>query len=266
MKKFLSILMVIACLFSLILPASAAADDIPDVEIGDGANIDEVIGFSKEVVRPASKLKAIISNPEIVVTEDGNKVFDPVAQKDEQIVRVYLCATANSLTGHIWLYFINLTEYELPLGYVTLQPYEEMSVGSLRNTRKDGGGTYYNGEAYMADDLIKLNKKTTSLSMTLNYEQLLTIGEEIKDHNSYFMLGNNCGDFACKCWNSVAPKNKRITNILVPAPTIVLMKTKGGKTGQIMMKRPDITRCFKQVDNGVREANAKSFKSSCVNW
>lgn len=202
------------------------------------------------------------SNPE----EEASKEFNEEEWGNAPVVRVYLCLTVNSFTGHVWLYFVNLTPYELPLGYVTLQPYEEMSVGSLRNTRKDGGGTYYNGEAFMADDLNSVGRHTRSIYEDINYDQLKTIGKKITSRNSYILLFDNCGDFACACWNTIAPSGKKVVNVLVPLFTAVNLAIVGGKKNQIVMKRPDISRTFKQTKNGIKQADEKSFRASCVNW
>lgn len=237
MRKIISLFLVCIFIFTLSTPAFAAEEPVSGSEITD----------------------------QITDTDITEVDSEEPADTNNYVVKLYLCITLNSLTGHLWLYFENLTDRELPLGYVTLQPYEEMSVGSLRNTRKDRGGTYYNGEAYMAKNLESVKNHTTSVSTYLTYEQLLTINEKIKGSNTYVLIGYNCGDFACKCWNSVAPKGKKVVNILVPLFTIAQVSSIGVK-GEPLMKRPDETRIFKQEKNGVRQANTKSFRISCVNW
>lgn len=238
MKKVTSIILSCILVFTLAMPAFAVEP-------------------FEENIPPAT---------EITTAAEPGVVNDSVIEENAVVARVYLCATINSLTGHIWLYFINLTDTELPLGYVTLKPHEEMSVGSLRNSRKDGGGTYYNGEAFMANDLTSVCKHTTSIYTDITYSQLITIGNKIKSRNSYLLLGNNCGDFACSCWNSIAPAGKKVVNILVPLFTIISVVFAGGKRGQIQMKSADITRVFKQTANGVKQADKASFNESCVNW
>lgn len=259
MKKFASIIMVCAVIFTMAMPCFAA-------ETIDTPETDEIL-VSGEITEEISTETVSSCIPETQLTQNEDpETFTPGTWGDRPVAKVYLCTTLNSLTGHIWLYFVNVTPYKLPLGYIYLDPYEEMSVGSLRNSRKDGGGTYYNGEAFMANDLASVCKHTTSISMDINYDQLITIGNKIKSKNSYILLGNNCGDFACACWNTIAPAGKKVINILVPLFTIINVQIAGGRKGQIEMKRPDISRVFKQVTNGVRQAVPESFKSSCVNW
>lgn len=268
MKRTISLLLSFIIVFAMAVPCFA--EDINEPEFVE--TVQEFIETEvTEAPEETEDIEMIVMPPvypdaEIPVMNAVTAEDDVKEWGDEPVVKVYLCATISSLTGHIWLYFVNLTPYELPLGYVTLKPYEEMSVGSLRNTRTDGGGTYYNGEAYMADSLVGVRQNTVSTSMDLTYSQLLTIGSKIKSKNSYIILGNNCGDFACACWNSVAPVGKKVVNILVPIFTIIGVFMAGGVKGQVEMKRPDISRVFKQTNNGVKQATASSFNASCVNW
>lgn len=244
MKKFvaliLALLTVICCMTAYAADANDPFNDDP-----------EAIGFVYETdVLPEEE-----TEPEI-----------PAMLKDDDIVcRMYLCATANSLTGHIWLYFKNLTDQELPLGYVTLLPYEEMSVGNLRNSRSDGGGTYYNGEAAMMSSANNVLAHTTWLGKDITLKQLKAVGEKIKSSNSYILLGYNCGDFACKVWNVCGSP---VFNLLVPAPTILIMAIKGAQKGNVgdapLMKRPAPERCFKQIGSGARVASQSSLNQSCV--
>ncbi len=190
--------------------------------------------------------------------EDDEEDTDP----DREVVSMYLCATANSLTGHVWLYFENLTDSDLPLGYAVLKANSFMSVGSLRNTRKNHGGTYYNGEAFMAKNPEKLKEHTTSIKMNLTEEQLKTVSEEIKSHNLYILVGWNCGNFACKVWNSVS--DEHVVHIVFPVFTILSMLIHGGEKGTVLMKHPDISEVFKQTKDGIIQADAKSFRISCI--
>lgn len=234
-------------------------------QIGAEEAASESFAIEDESASPqeATPAEALDPADEALPVEPTQRVLTP----DTVVCRVYLCATASSFTGHVWLYVINLTDFELPLGYVTLLPREEMSVGSLRNSRKDNGGTYYNGEAYMASHCKttqRVMQHTTSLCTDITYAQLETMNRKICGHNSYLLLFNNCGDFACSVWNSVCPKGKRVINLLVPAPTILLMRLKGAQKGSLEMKQPDPSRCFKQIQNGARQANTASFNTSCV--
>lgn len=180
----------------------------------------------------------------------------------ESVVTMYLCATANSLTGHLWLYFENLTDRNLQLGYAVLKPHGAMCVGSLPNTLKDGGGTYYNAESYMASSPEALKAHTTSMKVNLTAEQLKSISEQIKSKNYYNLITYNCGNFAADIWNSVS--DKHIVHIVLPALTIIFMRLRGAEKGSLYMARPELSEVFKQTDNGIVKASEESFVRSYV--
>lgn len=198
---------------------------------------------------------------EEIIEDETDEPTEP--SDDDIVMTMYLCATANSFTGHVWLYFTNESEFTLPLGYITLAPGKSMSVGSLRNTRKDGGGTYYNGEAYMTKDLVKLQKHTTSLKTELTMAELRTVNEVIKSHNLYILIGWNCGNFACKVWNSL-DSTPHVTHIVFPMFTILSMLIRGAVKGDVLMDRPSDDEIFKQKKDHAEAANPKSFRTTCV--
>lgn len=197
-----------------------------------------------------------------IITED-----ECVSEESDTVVTMYLCATANSLCGHVWLYFVNETDRDLPLGYVTLEAGDSMSIGSLKNTRSDGGGTYYNGEAFMAKDLEKVCKHTTSLKKELTLDELETVNKKIKSLNFYSVIFWNCGSFATTVWNTV--QGDKIVHVVLPVFTILGMKLHGAEKGKVLMERPDENegtgfKIYKQTKNGAKQANEKSLRTSCV--
>lgn len=181
---------------------------------------------------------------------------------EEIVAEMYYCATAESLTGHIWLYFENISEKEIKVGYVTLAPGETTSVGSLRNTRTDGGGTYYNGEAFMSGYKPSVTGATVSLKKSLTESELNTVSEEIKSMNLYILVGFNCGDFATRVWNSVS--SRKIVHLCLPVITLIELVFMGGSFGAVKMNVPDISRCFKQTDGGIKQASMSSFDLPCI--
>lgn len=199
-----------------------------------------------------------------------NSDFPDEPEEERFNVKMYICATANSLTGHVWLYFENNSNIPVTVGYVSLQPGQTVSVGSLRNTRSNGGGTYYNGEAKMAakdGKLQSLSEHTHSLEMQLNREQLAVVSEKIKSMNYYEMIFWNCGSFATKVWNSVS--DKKVVHIVLPVFTILNMEIIGAQKGKPLMTDPDApggAGTYKQRKNGVEPADEKSFNISCVNF
>ena len=251
MKKLLAVLLAIITILSVCGFSTYAENTVPaDVTVGGEITDDPTVPDTPDT-------------PD--VPDEPDEPDEPVPTLDdyEYVVTMYICATANSLTGHIWLYFENLTECDVPIGYTMLAPHKGMSVGSLRNTRKDGGGTYYNGEAMMASLKGKLDKvrdHTYTLKMDLTLDQLNTVNGKIKSKNAYEMIFYNCGVFATSVWNSVS--SKKVVHIVLPIFTILNMSILGAKRGELRMQDPDVA--YKQTDDGCYVADNKSFKLSCV--
>ena len=185
-----------------------------------------------------------------------------ITDSDDVVAYMYICATAKSLTGHVWLYFENVSDHDINVGYVTLGAGETTSVGSLRNSRTDGGGTYYNGEAYMANGKSSVTNATISLKEELTEAELEKVSDAIESKNSYNIFFNNCGNFATSVWNKVS--DKKMFHACFPIITIMEMIAYGGIFGRVDMNSPDIADCYKQVSGGVKEAEASSFNLSCV--
>lgn len=186
---------------------------------------------------------------------------EPRNWKDyDEAVKMYICASANSLTGHVWLYFVNLTDCDIPLGYATLKAGDEMSVGSFRNTRKDGGGTYYNAERMMAtlSDADNVKKHTFSMGEILSPEEVESVSEKIKRKNSYDLIFNNCGVFAASIWNSVS--EKKVIHIVLPVTSILFISANGGAKGELRMKPVTPEECLKQTKDGCKQASDDAFK------
>ena len=248
MKKFLSVFLVLVLTLSF-ASVSLAADEssnVPIVTVNDQVDptVPEVPGETEEPEEP--------EEPEV-----------PSIYDYEFVATMYLCANALAFPGHVWLVFENLTECEIPLGYVTLNPHEVMSVGSLGNTRYDGGGTYYNGETMMAQGkLDRVCKNTVSLKMNLTMKQLEKVNSKIKSLNAYQFIFWNCGCFATQVWNCVS--SKKVVHIVLPVFTVLNMYILGAKNGQIRMPETTIDRAFKQKRDCAVPANEKSFRRSCV--
>lgn len=270
MKKTLSFILAAITAMSIGTAAMAAeaepfvTDDPEAFYSVSEETVQNEIYEEQETVTAEETAETVEEETEAEAAEAENPLgcFKPEKEDpNEPLVTMYLCATAHSLTGHVWLYFENICEKEIPVGYITLAPGEQTSVGSLRNTRTDGGGTYYNGEAYMSKNIDTTGEHTTYLSMNLNRAQLETVNEQIKKRNSYNLLVWNCGNFATAVWNSVS--SHHFIHICFPIFTILQMAIHGAKKG-FTMSRPTIDKCFKQVSGGVVPAAANSFNSSCV--
>ncbi len=251
--------MILAVLISMLTYATAFAYD-DDIYAGSlSYDVADVLDDSDDEYIPDENITPDAEVPE--TTEEETAVPEK-ADPNEKVANMYICATAKSLSGHVWLYFENTTDHDIQVGYVTLAPGKATSVGSMRNSRTDGGGTYYNGEAYMANGKSSVKNATISLKEELTASELKKANSAIKGRNAYNVLWNNCGNFAAFVWNQVS--NKKILHVFLPVFTILEMMVMGGRFGAVDMDNPNISECYKQVSNGVNQANASSFSMSCV--
>lgn len=204
MKRFISFFMAMVLAFTGLSCAVTAADVDPAPEVTD-------------VVLPTG--------------DEDTKTWEDC----DEVVEMYLCAVTNVVPGHVWLYFKNLTEYNVPIGYINIEPGQEISVGSLAHSRKYGDGTYYNGEGIMAtNNADGVCEHTFTLKMKLTPEQLKTVNKKICSMDNYDMIFNNCGVFATIVWNSVS--DKKVVHIVFPFLTIINMLMYGAKKGELNMR------------------------------
>lgn len=182
--------------------------------------------------------------------ETPTLTYDTV-DSNVSVVKMYYCVSFR----HVWLYFENLCDFEVPLGYVTLAPHECMSVGSLSYLRPNGPGTYYNAEAYFATS--GTPSGTCSINMNLNHSELERVNEVIRSLNFYLFTFWNCGVFASLVWNSVS--SSPILHFIFPALTMVEVLIAGGSFGTPVMADVPAERVYKQVSGGVEQANTGAF-------
>ena len=248
MKKLLSVLFVIVCIFTMTGTAfSSFAEETPETEISENEG-----GETPETP----------DEPEIPDEPDVPDEPAPSLDDYEYVATMYICSTAHSFTGHVWLYFVNLTECEIPVGNIMLKPKEEMSVGSIGYFRKGGGGTYYNAEAKMADQkgLDKVCEHTNSLKMDLTLDQLKKANEKIKSLDFYSYIFWNCGCFATQVWNAVSDKD--IVHIVLPVFTVLNMRILGAQKGELKMQK--VENVYKQTKDGYEDLGNHTFNSLCV--
>ena len=254
MKKLLSVLLTIACVFTMTgttLSAFAQKEsETVILETDDG-----------ETAETPDEPE----NPDTPDEPDEPDIPDepaPTLDDYEYVATMYLCSTAHSFTGHVWLYFVNLTECEIPIGKVMLKPGEGMSVGSISYFRKGGGGTYYNAEAKMAcqKGLDKVCEHTNTLEMNLTMSQLEKVNEKITSLNFYSYIFWNCGCFATQVWNAVS--DDFVVHIVLPVITVMNMRILGAQKGKLRMQ--ETTEVFKQTKDGYEELGDHTFDSLCV--
>lgn len=137
-----------------------------------------------------------------VQDEGADTPFEPEQPAEDPVVaRLYLCCRV-LFFGHTWIYVENKTSEPIRVGVIYTAPGTGVSVGTHKYRRADGGGVYYNVEAYMLKG--KGTSATVARAMDLRQSQLQTVNDTIVNNNSW-SLSDNCNRFATRVWNSVAP-------------------------------------------------------------
>lgn len=168
---------------------------------------------------------------EPVVTPDPNEI----------VACVYLCASNNIGVGHVWLYFENLTDHPITVGYYELEPGCGCTVSQLSSLHPDGMGTYYNFEAYKYQSKLS---RAHYLAEEITYDELVNVSHIIRSHNSYELFFNNCGRFATTIWNSIS--DRHIMYFFLP---LVITAQMGNQRG-VYHQKVTVNEVFKQQSAG----------------
>lgn len=166
------------------------------------------------------------------------KTFDEYNDNDKVAV-MYICTQQVGL-GHAWIYIENIAECELKVGCYDLKPDNGVSVGTFLLSRSDGGGVYYNVEAYCANKWGLRNQSW--LKTELTKKQLIKVSDRIKAFN-WWGIYLNCTFYAAEIWNCVS--SKKIVPILFPFFVKWQILAHGGNKN-VAMKPVEKTDCYKQ--------------------
>ena len=175
-------------------------------------------------------------------TTEPSKTFDDYNESDK-IAVMYICTQQVGL-GHAWIYIENTAECDLKVGCYDLKPDCGVSMGTFLLSRSDGGGLYYNVEAYCANKWGIKNKSW--LKTELTKKQLIKVSDRIKQWN-YWDLYFNCTFFAAEIWNCAS--KKKIIPLMFPFFIKWQILAKGGNK-DVEMKSVEKTDCFKQRGSG----------------
>lgn len=175
-------------------------------------------------------------------TTEPSKTFDDYNDSDK-IAVMYICTQQVGL-GHAWIYIENTAECDLKVGCYDLKPDCGVSMGTFLLSRSDGGGLYYNVEAYCANKWGLKNKSW--LKTELTKKQLVKVSDRIKQWN-YWDLYFNCTFFAAEIWNCAS--KKKIISLMFPFFIKWQILAKGGNK-DVEMKPVEKTDCFKQRGSG----------------
>ncbi len=231
MKRFLSVLSALVCIISVLCPYTCAYGEngysyvySESGEAEENADIPENPDIPDEPDTP--------DEPDVPDTPD-----EP-SEEDKYVARLCICSRIVVL-GHAWIYVENLTDGTLRVGCYDCPQGQGVSVGSQMFSRADGGGIYYNVEAYMGNK--KGLNRARSKSMLLTREQLDTVNEKILKTNEWTPF-TNCCLFATKVWNSVS--DDRVAYGVFPFVTALSMIK--GNEGVPEMYVPGREQVFKQ--------------------
>lgn len=198
---------------------------------------------TEETTEPTTKpTTEPTTEPTTKPTTEPSKTFDDYNDSDK-IAVMYICTQQVGL-GHAWIYIENTAECDLKVGCYDLKPDCGVSMGTFLLSRSDGGGLYYNVEAYCANKWGLKNKSW--LKTELTKKQLVKVSDRIKQWN-YWDLYFNCTFFAAEIWNCAS--KKKIIPLMFPFFIKWQILAKGGNK-DVEMKPVEKTDCFKQRGSG----------------
>lgn len=178
----------------------------------------------------------------VVSAEDANAI-----DENEYVATVYVCQKArlHYMSGHTWLYFVNLTNHDLKVGLYTLPKGQGVSVGTYGYSIKGGRGLYYNVEGYRynhpkTDDFVCLKKSLTQ-------KQLDTMSSKITRSGVWSYL-LNCSFSAFTTWDVVFGKFLPYLIFPLLARLCILMYPQHEKGFYLYSPKSD--QIFKQVGFG----------------
>lgn len=187
------------------------------------------------------------------------------AEKDVASVTIFSDGSGDSWGTHAFLYIKNTSKSNISVLSYSLKPGKGMTVGTYGN-QNEGSGIYINLEAYYVS---KYDAYSPRVSLTTNVtsSQLKTLNKTMKKNNKW-SYPKNCSWFAVKAWNSIAPKNKRLSAGLIknPASLSKQIKKKAGYEKKKKIDKVDTEYVKRYKTNGkassVSSKTKKNGKSS----
>ncbi len=155
--------------------------------------------------------------------EEGEAAPEPEAKVARIHVIVYMKTT--NVTGHVWLYFENLSSETQKVGYYDLPAGQGVSVGIIN--RKQGGRIYYNVESFAANYYNQSG--WYSISRDLNKAELQKATDSLKTYKNAWDPIFNCMDFAFTVWNDTTGDG--LGNLVFPIFGLIQLWFRGAKRG-----------------------------------
>lgn len=178
------------------------------------------------------------------------------AESDEIVARVSIVSYLKNAfsTGHSWLYIENLSDKTLTVGIYQLEPGDSVSVGTFKNSRKEGRGIYYNVERYCVNKFGASARY--SLSETVTESELNGISRKINSYSGKWTPVKNCAYFAAYVWNSISKIH--LISGSTPSCLRTSIRLHGGKRG-IAMSDVSADNVYKQDGSSLRVVRASAL-------
>lgn len=170
------------------------------------------------------------------------------ANNDEIIARLYVCSSMSVpvLVGHVYLYVENLSDEPITVGLYEVPAGQGVSVGTMCFSVSDGGGIYYNVEAYRINKSDK-NDSVLCKSKDLTKTELERLSQKLSGALNHWDIVFNCSYFAYTIWNDMT--GDFVVPLIIPILSHAALAVSGGRSG-IQMYSPDRTEVFRQHGSG----------------
>lgn len=170
------------------------------------------------------------------------------ANNDEIAAKLYVCSSMSVpvLVGHVYLYVENLSDEPIQVGLYEVPTGQGVSIGTMCFSVCDGGGIYYNVEAYR----INRSDKTDNVickSKELTHDELERLSQKLCSYLNHWDIVFNCSYFAYTIWNDIS--GDFIIPLVIPILSHAALAIGGGKSG-IEMYYPERNQVFRQHGNG----------------
>ena len=201
----------------------------------------------------------VTDETDTAVPTDDSDDDDTDEATDEPVVKLYLCERmTEKMFGHIWVYFENLTDEELTVGYYTLPPGQGVSAGTFLLNASDGVGVYYNAEAYSVSNYGISG--IWSLSTTMTRSQLDKASKRVRTSNYWMPFINDCAEFAFKVWNCSSEKPKLISLVIPYLSRLEVKMLYDDISEDLVMYSPSPEQVCRQRYHGIEQASEDMLK------
>ena len=171
------------------------------------------------------------------------------ARCDGAVAEISVCSRLKTFgfgNGHMWIYVNNISDETLTVGHYELPAGEGVSIALFSVSCSDGGGIYYNVEAYC--DNVYNNKGSLSITEKITESDLGRLNKKLVNYLNHWDPVFNCMYFAFSMWNCAT--DRPLIYLMIPILGYVEMFVCGGKLNVLDMFCPEAEKVFRQRGNG----------------